>query len=235
MDNHRLITLRCTFACMTSRVLFIGLQTLLFWLVLSVVSCGEPASQNQAAQRRLAIAQDEPTSGAITRAFASMLACRQSEKHQCTLDFLPDFMFETRAQRDSILLTMEQMTNRGVRMAFSTPQLTWISPWHELSVGQTCLASFNLSQVIELQGFSRDRADDYEEVVLATYGKEHYKRSEDGLSFSIQSPVTVFTFADCGHRPFCFLNEDYLKSERLQLLFSGEELAPLLDFKLQMQ
>lgn len=235
MDNHRLITLGCTFDTMTLRITITGIQVGVLGFIFAMTSCGDAVSPNQASQRRLTISQDESTCAAITQSFEQMLACRQRVEHECALSFLPDFMFETTLQRDSTLLSMQRMTGNGVHLTFSSPHLYWVSPWHKLSVGQACLASFNLNQVVELHGFSRDRADDYEEVVRATYGKANYQRSDDGMAFSINAPVNVFTFTDCGEQQFCFLNEDYLKSERLQLLFSAEELAPLLDFKRQMR
>lgn len=235
MDNHRLITLGCTFDTMTLRITITGIQVGVLGVILAMTSCGDVAHPNQANQRKRAIAQDENTCTAITQTFADMLTCRENEEHECALSFLPEFMFETPSQRDSTLLAMQLMNINGIRSTFSSPELAWVSPWQELSVGRACLASFNLKQTIDLQGSSRDRADDYEEVVLTTYGKGNYSRSEDGLVFTIQSPVTLFTFANCSSRDFCFLNDDYLKSNRLRLLFTEEELAPLLDFKRQMR
>ncbi len=220
---------------MMSRIIFVVFRLTCLCIVTSFVACDEAGLEGRHGTRNATIAQDEVTATALTAAFGAMLACRQNEAHECTLDYLPEFMFDNDAQRDSTLQAMAQLENNGIHRRFSPPVLNWVSPWQELSLGQVCIASFTLEQDLQLSGYTRERADAYETIVKESYGKKSYSRSEDGMSFLITAPVTVYAFSECSSKGFCFLNEDYLQSERLRSLFTREELAPLRDFQRQMR
>lgn len=178
---------------------------------------------------------DDATTEIIKEAFAAMLDCRQRMAQDCALDYLPSFLFENDLERTQALEEMGKLEYNGVHREFSTPRLKWVSPLYSLSVGEVCMAAFDLNQRIILEGFTRESADAYEVVIRESYGKKHYERSSDGMSFTISAPVHIYAFSECENADYCFLNEDFYLSTRLGASLNADELAPLLAFKQQME